>query len=111
MGSVPNDTLHVGPGSSSAAFSVAVIGGGIGGLCLAIGLLKHPHIDIQIYEAAPSFGEIGAGVALGANAYRALKLIGPTAQAAFDKHATTNQWQSHANFFVQNRVVGSTCHR
>ena len=60
MGSVPNQATSI--SSQPTAFSVAIIGGGIGGLTLAIGLLKHPHIDVQVYEAAPSFGEIGAGV-------------------------------------------------
>ena len=103
MGSTPNDTEHV--SSTPTAFSVAVIGGGIGGLTLAIGLLKHRHIDVQVYEAAPSFGEIGAGVAIGPNAQRALELIGPGPLAAFKAHATSNLWQSHANIFIQNRVV------
>ena len=103
MGSIPNDTFHV--TSAETRFHVAIIGGGIGGLCTAIGLLKHRHIDVQLYEAAPSFGEIGAGVALGPNAQRALQLIGDKPLQAFKKHATQNMWQSHANVFIQARVV------
>lgn len=66
MGSIPNDSeLHVSFGPSRTqrenALTVAVIGGGIGGLSLVIGLLKHPHINVQVYEAAHNFGEIGAG--------------------------------------------------
>ncbi|MCJ1403818.1 hypothetical protein MMC11_007041 [Xylographa trunciseda] len=102
MGILPNDTSSV--GLKGATLSVAVIGGGIGGLCLAIGLLKHHHIDVQIYEAAPSFGEIGAGVAIGPNAQRALQLIGPELGEAFNKQATPNLWKSHQNFFAQCRV-------
>lgn len=75
---------------------VAIIGGGIGGLCVAISLLKHPHIDVQVYEAAASFGEIGAGVMLGPNALHALDLVGPDARAAFEKHATGNLWPKYA---------------
>jgi hypothetical protein len=41
--------------------SIAICGG-IGGLSLAIGLLRHPHLDVHIYESAAAFGEIGAGV-------------------------------------------------
>lgn len=63
------------PTDDSHKLNVAIIGGGIGGLCLAIGLLSHPHLSIKIYEAAPAFSEIGAGVACGANAARALSLI------------------------------------
>ena len=91
--------------SKPKGFSVAVVGGGIGGLTLALGLLKHDHIDVQVYEAAPSFGEIGAGVAAGPNAQRALKLIGAHAWESFQKHATSNLWESHADTFIQYVVV------
>ncbi|KAF2501073.1 FAD/NAD(P)-binding domain-containing protein [Lophium mytilinum] len=70
--------------------SVAIAGGGIGGLCLAIGLLQYPHLNVSIYEAAPEFREIGAGLALGPNAQRALACISPTAAEAFRRHATSN---------------------
>ncbi|KAF2795106.1 FAD/NAD(P)-binding domain-containing protein, partial [Melanomma pulvis-pyrius CBS 109.77] len=70
--------------------SVAIVGGGIGGLCLAIGLLQHPHLKVTVYEAAPAFKEIGAGLALGPNAQRALHLISPAAAEAFCSQATPN---------------------
>ena len=85
MGSIPNYTTSI--SSESKAFNVAIIGGGIGGLALAIGLLKHSHIDVQVYESAPSFGEIGAGVAFGPNAQRALELIGNGVDVALHKHS------------------------
>lgn len=90
--------------TSPKPLSVAIIGGGVGGLCAALALLKHPDIDVQIYEAAPTFGEIGAGVGLAPNAKQALELIGPEARAAYDKHITGNMWPKHAltmaNFVV-----------
>lgn len=91
--------------SKPKTLSVAVVGGGIGGLTLALGLLKYDHIDVQIYEAAPTFGEIGAGVSIGPNAQRALKIIGSHAWDAFQKHATPNLWESHADHFVRYVVV------
>ena len=91
--------------SKPTAFSVAVVGGGIGGLSSALGLLKHKHIDVQIYEAAPSFGEIGAGVSIGPNAQRALKLIGPHTWNSFKEHATTNMWEAHADNFMRHVCV------
>ena len=103
MGVLPEDASAVSPGA--ATIHVAIIGGGIRGLCLAIGLLEYHHIDVQIYEAAPSFGEIGAGVAMGPNAQQALELIGPGTLAAFDKYATPNRWASHRYFWAQTRVV------
>ncbi|KAH6612632.1 hypothetical protein C7974DRAFT_445404 [Boeremia exigua] len=55
-------------------FNVAIIGAGIGGLALAIGL-SHRDIPFTIYESAPAFSAIGAGVGLGPNALRAMDLI------------------------------------
>ena len=103
MSSVPNTTTSA--SSAPTTLNVAVIGGGIGGLALALGLLEHPHMDLQVYESAPSFGEIGAGVSIGPNAQRALELISPAAKAAFDKHATSNMWASKADVFVDYVVV------
>ncbi|THH30822.1 hypothetical protein EUX98_g3390 [Antrodiella citrinella] len=41
---------------------MAVVGGGIGGLCLALALSKHSDIQVDVYEAAEQLKEIGAGV-------------------------------------------------
>lgn len=38
---------------------IAIIGGGIGGLALAIGLQQYGHIRVKLYEAATEFPEIG----------------------------------------------------
>ena len=106
MASVPNTTTSVSPHPQS--LSIAIVGGGIGGLALALGLLKHPHIDFHIFESAPSFGEIGAGVAFGPNAQRALELLGPEARDAYLAHATPNMWPSHGNTFIDYIVVSLT---
>jgi salicylate hydroxylase len=58
-------------------FHIAIIGGGITGLVLALALTKR-RIPCTIYERAPSFGEIGAGVAISVNAARALSLCDVT---------------------------------
>lgn len=70
-------------------FNVAVVGGGIGGLCLAIGLAKH-NVPFQIYEAAHKFAEIGAGVGFGPNAQQTMHLINPLVKEGYDRHATLN---------------------
>jgi salicylate hydroxylase len=54
---------------------VAIIGGGIGGLTAANALLR-AGLEVSVYEAAGELKEIGAGVALHANAMRVLKFIG-----------------------------------
>lgn len=89
----------------SRPLRVAIIGGGIGGVLLAIGLQKHEHIDYQLYEAATSFGEIGLGVAIGPNAQHALELIDPRARAVLDKLGSTNLWESHLLDFVVYKSV------
>ncbi|KJA28656.1 hypothetical protein HYPSUDRAFT_129090 [Hypholoma sublateritium FD-334 SS-4] len=56
-------------------FNVAIVGGGMCGLSCAIGLSR-AGIDVRVFESAPKFEEIGAGVGLGPNALRALKGLG-----------------------------------
>ncbi|KAF7323219.1 Salicylate hydroxylase [Mycena chlorophos] len=63
------------PEKSSKDFRVAVVGGGMCGLAFAVGLARF-GIHCQIFEAAPKFDEVGAGVGLGPNALRALDGLG-----------------------------------
>lgn len=83
--------------------NVAVVGGGMAGLCLAIGLLKYPHIRVQVYEAAHKFSEIGAGVAFGPNAQRALRLIGSNTEEAYLRQCTHNTWKEMKNVWFEYR--------
>jgi len=53
---------------------VAIVGGGIGGLAAARALLLR-GFEVQVYESSPELKEIGAGVALGANAMKALRAL------------------------------------
>lgn len=64
-------------------FRIAVIGGGIGGLfatlCIHHNCTTTPNtrpIQIDIYEQASEYKEIGAGVGLGVNAARLVHKIG-----------------------------------
>ena len=79
------------------SLSVAIIGGGISGICTAIGLMRYPHITVNIYEAAPEFVEIGAGLLLGPNAVRALKCISPEVHEAYVRLQTGNLDPKHKN--------------
>ena len=96
MASLPHITNIV--DSTDKSVSIAIIGGGIGGLCLALGLLKQSHLDMQVYEAAHTFSEIGAGVSIGLNAARALDIIGPAAKQALEKQSTGSLGPSHNKF-------------
>src|ERR1700732_2519541 len=55
--------------------SVAIIGGGIGGLTAAVSLLR-AGFDVQVYEQAKALGEVGAGINIGPNASRILHRLG-----------------------------------
>ena len=54
---------------------IAIVGGGIGGLTLAIAL-RQRGLAADVYEQAPALAEIGAAVALSANATRELARLG-----------------------------------
>jgi len=76
---------------------IAVIGGGIGGLTAAQALRRR-GFEVAVYEAQPELKEIGAGVALGANAMKALRALDledPVRAIAWeaDSHALRN-WKT-----------------
>ncbi|MFL1454205.1 salicylate 1-monooxygenase [Marinobacter sp. GN3S48] len=55
--------------------SIGIIGGGIGGVALAVALSRDPELEVHLFEAAQRFSEIGAGVSFGPNAVRAIQLL------------------------------------
>jgi salicylate hydroxylase len=55
--------------------SIAIIGGGIGGLSAALSLLR-VGIDAHVYEQANVLAEVGAGVQISPNASRVLHRLG-----------------------------------
>ncbi|KAK0713561.1 hypothetical protein B0T26DRAFT_742188 [Lasiosphaeria miniovina] len=68
---------------------VAIIGGGVVGLIMAMGLMKR-GIRVVIYEQSREFREIGAGIAFTANAIKCMSLLDPAIVAAVDAVATPN---------------------
>jgi len=55
--------------------NVIVAGGGIGGLSAALGLVNK-GCDVLVLEQASQFGEIGAGIQIGPNAFHAMDFLG-----------------------------------
>ena len=54
---------------------VGIVGGGIGGVALARALALR-GIEAHVFERAPAFGEIGAGVQMTPNAAKVLRALG-----------------------------------
>ena len=54
---------------------IAIVGGGIAGLSLALGLHRH-GIAAQVYEAAPDIAEIGVGITLLPHGMREIATLG-----------------------------------
>lgn len=63
-----------------ADFRVAVVGGGIGGLSVALALAAYNVSlnaeNVTVYEQASTYSEIGAGIAIGIQAARVLQKLG-----------------------------------
>jgi 6-hydroxynicotinate 3-monooxygenase len=71
------------PASSKA--KIAIVGAGMGGMALATALHRKGH-DFTVYEQAPQFARIGAGIQLSPNVIRVLHgmdLEAPLAEVAF----------------------------
>ena len=60
---------------SGKALHFVVAGGGIGGLSAALGLALR-GIQVTVLEQAHQFGEIGAGIQIGPNAFHAMDYLG-----------------------------------
>jgi salicylate hydroxylase len=75
--------------NASGPLRVAIIGAGITGVNLALGLQAR-GVNYTIYERAPGFREIGAGIGFSPNAERAMGLLDPGVLAAFKTVANPN---------------------
>ncbi|KAL2822664.1 hypothetical protein BJX63DRAFT_427220 [Aspergillus granulosus] len=60
------------------SISIAIIGGGPGGLGTAIALSTLFFVTVTLYEQAPEPREVGAGISIGRNAWNVLSLLGAT---------------------------------
>ncbi|KAL2020613.1 hypothetical protein VTK56DRAFT_8103 [Thermocarpiscus australiensis] len=99
------------PRDGPDTFHVAIVGAGITGINLSLGLLAR-NVSFTIYERAPGFREIGAGIGLSPNAEKAMKSLNPDVLAAFKRVANPNgedyfQWiDGHKDELVYRLHVG-----
>ncbi|MES2413408.1 MAG: flavin-dependent oxidoreductase [Pseudomonadota bacterium] len=77
---------------------IAVVGGGIGGLALALGLKKR-GIDCDVYEAVPEVKELGVGITLLPHGMRELAALG--VQAKLEAIAIDNLESAFFNRYGQ----------
>ena len=71
--------------AASNGLPVIIAGGGIGGLAAAYALALK-GIPVRVLEQAPEFREIGAGIQLGPNIFRALEKLGLKDAVLADAH-------------------------
>jgi salicylate hydroxylase len=89
-------------------FRIAVVGGGIGGLFTALALHHHirkPPIQIDVYEQAAQYREIGAGVGFGPNASRLFHELGIGDQLNAIAGQRSGVWISFRRFDTGEEVI------
>lgn len=60
---------------TNQSIAIAIVGAGIGGVALALGLVRAGH-SVRVYEQASALGEVGAGISLSPNAVKGLRFLG-----------------------------------
>jgi len=90
---------------SEEKIRIAIAGGGIGGLCLAVGLMDKPNLDVHIYEGVPKYTDIGAGLALHKNAITAMDLIHPAIKKTYFAKALTMAGEEDEEMVTQVILV------
>lgn len=94
---------------SEAPFRIGIIGGGIGGLFTALCIHHQCNntrpLQIDIYEQASEFKEIGAGVGLGVNAARLFHKIGLGEQLNSIAGHRNGIWISFRRFDNGEKIV------
>ncbi|KAJ5548832.1 Vacuolar basic amino acid transporter 3 [Penicillium frequentans] len=90
---------------TTAPFNVAIVGGGIAGVTVALGLLSR-GIPVKLYERAECFHEIGAGIGMSPNAERAMLSLDTRIHTVFRNFATPNteDWFQYVDGFYDSHT-------
>jgi salicylate hydroxylase len=94
-------------GTSSRGLRVAIVGGGLGGLCAAA-FLHRAGVQVTVFEQAPELSYIGAGINMGPNAGLVLRHLGLTeamnkAGEIIETGWEFRRWQDGSVLFSQER--------
>lgn len=92
-------------------FRIAIIGGGLGGLYAALAIHYHchsAHIQIDVYEQAAEYKEIGAGVGIGPNAAKLIENIGLGDEACKIAGKRNDIWITFRRYDTGGEVVTVT---
>ncbi|KAL6229575.1 hypothetical protein BDW75DRAFT_249558 [Aspergillus navahoensis] len=84
----PQSSTKVTPDSSP--IDVAIIGGGIIGIIMALGLI-HRGINVTVYERAPKYTETSAGFSFSSGARKAMEIVSPRVLEALLRVAAPNK--------------------
>ncbi|KAI0923676.1 hypothetical protein AcW1_006568 [Taiwanofungus camphoratus] len=96
----------------SPKFTVAICGGGVGGLACAVALSRYEDIQIDIYEAAEKFAEIGAGIGMWPRTWKIMRKLGiDTDLAKVAIVAPDSQSRVAFNFRKGDQPEGQTFYR
>ncbi|OTB09868.1 hypothetical protein K445DRAFT_17229 [Daldinia sp. EC12] len=71
--------------SSPSKIRVAIIGGGLAGAAVLRGLLRYPHIAVDMYESRPTFRDEGPGLVFSTRALHILAAIDPELEHCLDR--------------------------
>ena len=93
--------------TSSRGLRVAIVGGGLGGLCAAA-FLNRAGAQVTVFEQAPELSAVGAGINMGPNAGRILDYLGLTealtkAGEIVETAWEFRRWQDASVLFAQER--------
>src|SRR3982751_22089 len=82
---------------TSRRLNVAIVGAGIGGLAIAALLARAGH-TVNVYEQAPRFARVGAGIQMAPNAVKVLRGLGiadALVRSAFQSEvALSREWDT-----------------
>ncbi|KAI0173026.1 hypothetical protein GGR52DRAFT_547066 [Hypoxylon sp. FL1284] len=82
-----NGTTQSSEEADDMGLSVAIVGGGMVGIILALGLL-HRGVRVAVYERATNFHQVGAGFAFTEVARRCMTLLNPTISESMGRVGT-----------------------